>query len=219
MISLCTTSVFPCKEIINIEIKEAQILPRKPHIWFPGAKYHITSRGIRRNPLFGEDDDRYKYLSLLAEVKEKYPFDLQAYCLMTNHTHIQLQTSDFPPEKIMQTLNLRYAKYFNKKYSYSGHVFDNRYFRELIDSIEYELQVSKYIHLNPLKAGLVKKPEDYLWSSYRIYILQEKNDLVSSNIILSYFHEPQKFHYDEYIKMDDTPQAFRYLNLIGTNPV
>jgi putative transposase len=193
-------------------------LPRKPYNWYPGAKYHITSRGVRRNALFEDDADRRMYLTLLKAVKEQYNFNLQAYCLMTNHTHLQLETSDTPPDKIMHTLNLRYAKYFNKKYSFSGHVFDNRYFRELIDSIEYELQVSKYIHLNPLRAGLVASLKDYKWSSYRAYILNEKNDLISKSSILSYFLVPQASNYDHYIKAENIPQSYSNINLLGNYP-
>lgn len=175
-------------------------MPRKPHIWFPGAKYHITSRGIRRSTLFYDVYDRRVYLDILSETKEKHPFTLHSYCLMTNHCHLQMETSLTPPEKIMQALNLKYAKYFNKKYSYSGHVFENRYFREIIDSIGYELDVSKYIHLNPLKANLVVELEEYPWSSYRAYAYGENNPLIKTEHLLSYFPNPPSKHYQSYTK-------------------
>lgn len=195
-------------------------MPRKPRTWFPGAMYHITSRGIRKNSLFEDEVDRYKYLSLIVETKERYPFTLHSYCLMTNHIHLQLETHESPPEKIMQFLNLSYAKYFNKKYSYSGHVFDNRYFRELIDSVEYELQVSKYIHLNPLSAGIVKSLEDYPWSSYRTYVFREPNPLITTDKILAYFQEPQNYHYENYIKTEDNFQsAYSNLNILTNYPI
>lgn len=174
-------------------------MPRKPHIWFRGAKYHITSRGIRKSTLYYDPEDRHVYLSILAEAKEKYPFLLHSYCLMTNHLHLQVETLESPPEKIMREINWKYAKYFNRKYSYSGHVFENRYFREMIDSIGYELDVSKYIHLNPLKAGLVTKLENYPWSSYRAYALYEKNPLVTTDYLLSYFPTPQENNYHSYL--------------------
>lgn len=87
---------------------------RKRRAWFQGAKYHITSRGNRKSTLFYEDEDRMKYLSLLNETMERYSFTLHAYCLMTNHTHLQIETSDTSPTIIMSTLNTKYAKYFNK---------------------------------------------------------------------------------------------------------
>lgn len=180
-------------------MKGGKPLPRKPHLWFPGAKYHITSRGIRRSTLYYDEEDRHVYLSYLSEVKEKYPFILHSYCLMTNHLHLQLETLQTPPGTIMRELNGNYAKYFNKKYSFSGHVFENRYFREIIDSIGYELDVSKYIHLNPLKAGLVSKLENYPWSSYRTYARHEKNPLVTKDYVLSYIPHPQVENYERYL--------------------
>lgn len=175
-------------------------MARKGRIWFPGAKYHITSRGVRRTVLFQNDEDREKYLSLMEEAKNRYVFILHTFCLMTNHIHLQIETKNTPPGMIMNYINTKYARYFNKKYHHSGHVFDKRYGAEHIDSSEYELDLSKYIHLNPLKANMVTKLEDYRWSSYRIYVLLEKSSLVHTNQILSYFPEPQIQNYEKYIR-------------------
>ena len=122
---------------------------------------------------------------------------------MTNHIHLQLETTNTSPSIIMSNLNTKYAKYFNKKYDYSGHVFDKRYNAGLIDSAPYELDVSKYIHLNPLKAGLVDKLEDYPWSSYRAYVYGEENPLIDRTQIFSYFSEPQAKKYDQFVKAAD----------------
>lgn len=176
------------------------IIVRRRHNWFPGAKYHITSRGIRRTSLFYDEEDFQKYLNLLEDTKNRYPFILHTYCLMTNHIHLQLETVTTPPGIIMRYLHTKYAKYFNKRYDYQGHVFENRYGAQWIDSADYELDVSKYIHLNPLKASMVQNLEDYPWSSYRHYVLGEKSTLISTNQILSYFHEPQTKNYETYMK-------------------
>lgn len=173
---------------------------RKNRNWFPGAKLHITSRGIRRSPLFFEDEDYLEYLSLIAETKSRYPFILHTYCLMTNHTHLQLETIEFPPSTIMKHLNTKYAKYFNKKYDYSGHVFEKRYGAEFIDSRAYELDLSKYVHLNPVKAGIVNFPEDYPWSSYRAYLHKEESPLIDKHQILSYFPNSYFDNYESFIK-------------------
>ena len=154
-------------------------------------------------PLFIEDEDRAKFLSLIEENRNTYPFNLHTYCLMTNHIHLQLETTTTSPSIIMSNLNTKYAKYFNKKYDYSGHVFDKRYHAELIDSAAYELDVSKYIHLNPLKAGLVERLEDYPWSSYRAYVFGEKNSLIDMTQIFSYFPKPQAINYDLFVKAPD----------------
>ncbi|MDR7078890.1 REP element-mobilizing transposase RayT [Neobacillus niacini] len=173
---------------------------RKRRAWFQGAKYHITSRGNRKSSLFYDDDDHTKYLSLLKETKATFSFTLHAFCLMTNHTHLQLETSDTSPSIIMSHLNTKYAKYFNKKYDYSGHVFEKRYGAELLDSLDYEFDVSKYIHQNPLKAGLVDELEDYPWSSYNAYVNGEASQLVYTKHLLSYFPSPAAKHYEEYVK-------------------
>jgi putative transposase len=175
-------------------------LSRKRRVWFQGAKYHITSRGNRKSTLFYDDEDRRKYLSLLEETKNRYPFHLHTYCLMTNHTHLQLETTDTSTTIIMSYLNTKYAKYFNKKYDYTGHVFEKRYGAELLDSLDYEFDVSKYIHLNPLKAGLVDELQDYPWSSYPVYVNGEASTLIYTKHLLSYFPDPASKHYEDYVK-------------------
>nr|WP_066368637.1 transposase [Neobacillus fumarioli] len=174
-------------------------MARAVRTWFAGAKYHVTSRGIRRSSLFMEEGDFERYLSFIGETKSKYPFTLYSYCLMTNHTHQQIEIHETPLSLIMKHLNTKYAKYFNKKYSYSGHVFEKRYGAELLNSPEYDIDVSKYIHLNPVAARMVTAPEDYPWSSYRVYAFNEKNPLVDSNPILSYFPEPPSANYQQYM--------------------
>lgn len=175
-------------------------MARKNRPWFPGAKYHIISRGVRRTNLFYDNKDREKYLSIVEEARERYGFTLHTFCLMTNHIHLQIESTENPPGEFMRYINTKYAKYFNNKYDHSGHVFDKRYGAELIDSPEYELDLSKYIHLNPLKANMVKKLEDFRWSSYRTYVLLENSPLINTKQILSYFSEPQSQNYEKYIK-------------------
>lgn len=174
-------------------------MARKHRSFFPGAKYHITSRGIRKMALFHDDQDRAYYLKFLAETKERHPFNLQSYCLMTNHIHLQIETIDTPTGIIMRHLHNTYAKYFNKRNDFTGHVFENRYGAEWINSAKYELDVSRYIHLNPLNAGIIANLEDYPWSSYRAYILNEDNPLVKKTQILSYFPESSSAAYKSYL--------------------
>jgi putative transposase len=176
------------------------LLPRKRRSWFPGAKYHITVRGIRRTNLFHDKEDRDFYLALLEEAKDRYPFILHTFCLMTNHIHLQLQSKDISISRIMNFINTKYAKYFNKKYHHSGHVFEKRFSSELVDSSEYELELSKYIHLNPLKANMVTNLEDYPWSSYPAYAQLVNSTLVETKRILSYFPEPQVEQYEAYLR-------------------
>jgi putative transposase len=175
-------------------------LSRKPRIWFPGAKYHITNRGNRRSSIFYDDFDREAYLELLEETRRYFPFYLHAYCLMTNHIHLQLETIHHHPKDIMKMLNSRYAMYFNKRHRLVGHVFQGRYGAELIDSAEYLLEVSRYIHLNPVEARMVKSPKDYRWSSYFAYITSIENPHVITAKILSHFPEPKKENYCKFVE-------------------
>ncbi|MEH7156520.1 transposase [Neobacillus drentensis] len=175
---------------------------------YKGAKYHITSRGVRRSTLFFNDDDFEKYLAILKETKERYPFILHTYCLMTNHTHLQLEMLEIPPSIIMKNLNTKFAKYINRKYEFSGHVFEKRYGAEHLSSPEYEIDVSKYIHLNPVSAGMVAMPEDYRWSSCRSYIFGESIPLIDPNLILSYFPDPPISNYERYLHTPYTDKFF-----------
>jgi REP element-mobilizing transposase RayT len=181
---------------------------RSVRTWFKGAKYHVTSRGIRKSPLFFEEEDFLKYLALVKETNERYPFILHTYCLMTNHIHLQIETLETPLSSIMKHLNTKFAKYFNKKYNFSGHVFEKRYGDELLNSPEYEIDVSKYIHLNPSIAGMVANPEDYPWSSCRAYIFGESIPLIDPQPLLSYFPTPPIPHYENYLKAVSTDKFY-----------
>src|SRR5699024_10648536 len=109
--------------------------------------YHITSRGNRRSALFYDHQDHQAYLDILDETKFYYPFYLHAYCLMTNHVHLQIETINHHTKHIMKRLNSRYAMYFNKRHRLVGHVFQGRYGAEIIETKDYLLEVSRYIHL------------------------------------------------------------------------
>ncbi|WP_026572832.1 transposase [Bacillus sp. UNC438CL73TsuS30] len=176
-------------------------MSRQHRIWFPGAKYHITNRGNRRSSIFYDEQDHLAYLDLLKEVRSVFPFHLHAYCLMTNHIHLLIETIHHHPKYIMKMLNSRYAMYFNKRHHLVGHLFQGRYGAELIDTAEYLLDVSRYIHLNPVGANMVKSPEHYPWSSYSAYISNSHNlEIVTTKEILSFFPEPQKDQYRKFVE-------------------
>ena len=153
-------------------------MPKKKREWYPGAVYHIMCRGNRRSDLFRDEEDFLVYLSILQEAEDKHDFVLYSYCLMTNHVHLHLKTKDKKISKIMRTINLLYAKYFNNKHNFIGHLFQGRYKSELIENDSYNLTISKYIHLNPVRAEMVEKPVEYEWSSYRTYMGKTESELV-----------------------------------------
>ncbi len=168
-------------------------MPRKARQWFPGATYHIVARGNRHAPLFLSSLDFSTYLSILQKVKEKYSFVLHAYCLMTNHIHLQLETKEQPIGDIMKLAHTRYATFFNHFHNLDGHVFQGRYSSKLILDTHYFLEANRYIHRNPLEAKMVETLEDYRWSSYPNYINREVSTLIDPSKTLSHFHTVDRY--------------------------
>ncbi|WP_260471949.1 transposase [Bacillus salinus] len=145
------------------------ILSRPQRIWYEGATYHITARGNRRAALFQHRSDYDMYVAILEDIRMMFPFILHAYCLMTNHIHLLIETKHHHIKDIMKEWHSRYAVYFNRKYHFDGHVFQGRYSAKMIDTDAYFLQVSRYIHRNPLEAKMVSNLTHYEWSSYIAY--------------------------------------------------
>ena len=154
---------------------------RRKRIWYPGAIYHVMSRGNRRDVLFKESEDYLTFLEYLAIAKEAMPFTLHACCLMTNHFHLSLETGEVSLSKIMRKVLHPYSMYFNDKYKYTGHVFEKRFTDCLIKNDRYFLEVSRYIHLNPVKAMMVRGPLDYEYSSYGLFVPWESAEGSAGN--------------------------------------
>ncbi|MFJ8246755.1 REP-associated tyrosine transposase [Peribacillus asahii] len=145
-------------------------MPRPKRTWIPDRFYHIVCRGNRRDPLFRSAADFEAFLHILHQVHEKFPFELASYCLMTNHFHLQMRSKEASISKIMSLINKRYANYYNTRYRLTGHVFEKRFYDKMIEGKEGMIEVSRYIPLNPVKAKMVKRPEQYPWSSYYLYM-------------------------------------------------
>lgn len=175
-------------------------MARKRRVWYPGAMYHITARGNRRAAIFRIKHDYEMYLTLLQEVRNKYPYKLHAYCLMTNHLHLQIETISDHIQYIMKDLHSNYAIYFNKRLKIDGHVFQGRYGAQLIEDDAYFLEVSRYIHRNPLEAKMVKKLEEYPWSSYSAYIYNEANPYIDKSKTYAYFPDPNHLYYQRFVE-------------------
>jgi putative transposase len=145
-------------------------MARPLRIEFPGALYHVTSRGNERQPIVRDDRDREKRLDWLRRTVETYGWRLHAFVLMRNHDHLFVETPEANLSAGMQYLNGSYTSYFNHRHDRVGHLFQGRFKGHLIDEDGYFLEVSRYIHLNPLRARIVAQPEDYPWSSYAGYV-------------------------------------------------
>lgn len=144
-------------------------MTRKRRVWYPGAIYHVMSRGNRKKNIFEDVEDYVRFLDIVQDAQEMYGFTVHAICLMTNHFHIEIETADVALSRIMQRIKSLYAEDFNYRHHYSGHLFEGRYNACLILNDRYFLEVSRYIHLNPVKAGMVREPAAYEYSSYGAY--------------------------------------------------
>jgi REP element-mobilizing transposase RayT len=144
-------------------------MARPLRIEFPGAFYHITSRGNERKPIFYDGGDRTRFLHYLNSATERYSAVIHTYCLMKNHYHILLETPEGNLSRIMLHINGAYTAFFNKKWDRAGHLFQGRYKSIVVDSDSYLFELSRYIHLNPLRAGLTSNPFRYRWSSLGAY--------------------------------------------------
>ena len=157
-------------------------MPRYARLVFPGLFYHIINRGLEGRKIFRDKFDYLKFLENLLKYKKKFDWIIYCYCLLPNHFHLLIQTKNDPLAKIMKSLQTAYGVFFNKKYKRIGPVFSGRYKSIIVQKDEHFLQASKYIHLNPVKAGLCLKPLDYPYSSYQEYITGN-NSLLKENII------------------------------------
>ena len=163
-------------------------MARPLRIEYPGAFYHVTSRGNEQKDVFKSQKDREKFLDYLASATERYGAVLHAYCLMGNHYHLLLETPEGNLSQIMRHINGAYTTYFNVKRKRAGHLFQGRYKAILVEFDEYAMELTRYIHLNPVRAGMVALPEDHIWSSYRSYIgLSSALDWLRTEAILASF--------------------------------
>ena len=180
-------------------------MARKPRIYFPGAVYHVMVRGNDKQNIFFNEFDRQQFCSLLQENVERHHCKIHAFCLMNNHVHLAIQVSDICLSRIMQNICYRYAKWINIRYHRIGHLFQGRFKAILVDADAYLKTLIRYIHLNPVRAQLVKDPCEFWWSSHQDYLAQPIHSWVYSDWVLSQFHSNrqvatrlyQSFIYDE----------------------
>ena len=145
--------------------------------------YHITSRGNDRKKIFSSEQDYQKFLDYLKAAKDKFKFYLYAYCLMGNHYHLFLEITQPNLSRIMQYINTAYTIYYNVKRKHFGHLFQGRFKSILVEADSYFVELTRYIHLNPVRAKIVDSPEKYRWSSYNAYINNMGSDFVDKTRI------------------------------------
>ncbi|MBA7494607.1 hypothetical protein ES702_05184 [subsurface metagenome] len=148
--------------------------------------YHVIARGNERKDIFLDDEDKNKFIQIIINKKKKNEYILYAYCLMNNHLHLLLKEQEDCISRIMSRINTAYAYYFNKKYNRVGHVFQNRFKSEPVENDRYLISLIRYIHNNPVKAKIVNQPHQYKWSSYSLY-LKEQKSIIDEEEILNLF--------------------------------
>ncbi|MCC7575499.1 MAG: transposase [Methanomethylovorans sp.] len=167
------------------------MMSRPLRIEFPGAFYHVTSRGNEQKDIFKSEADREKFLTYLGSAAERYGAVFHAWCLMTNHYHLMIETPEGNLSRIMKHINNSYTNYYNIKRKRAGHLLQGRYKAILIEADAYAAELSRYIHLNPVKAKMVPSPEEYMWSSYRFYAEENGPSWLSTGFVLGYFGTEQ----------------------------
>lgn len=188
----------------------------RKRIEYPGAFYHVIQRGNNREKIFFRDADKNRYINGLGELKNKFSFKLFGYVLMDNHYHLLLQTGKEPLHKIMFRQNMLYSRYFNKAHNRSGHLYSDRYRASLIQDEGYLFAVLRYIHFNPVRAGITKTPIEYYWSSDNCY-RQNRCVVVDIDFILNILSLDRKKAIKEYFRLMKIEDEINYdlLKFIG----
>lgn len=188
-------------------------------IEYPGAFYHVIQRGNNRENIFRRDNDKQYYLDNLVSLKKKLDFNLLGYVLMDNHYHLLLQTGEDPLHKVIFRQNMFYSRYFNKTHQRTGHLYGDRYKASIIQDESYLFSVLRYIHWNPVRAGLCVKLSDYRWSSDSFY-RENLYGTVDIDFILNVFNANRKAAIAEYVRLMAVEDDTRYdsLKIIGDEP-
>lgn len=187
-------------------------MPRKSRMFGPKKINHIVMRGINKQDIFLDKQDKGKFIKEIKNTKDKYNYELYAYVIMPNHVHLQLCDKEGNISNIMNSLQTRYVSYFNKKYERVGHLFQDRYFNKIIEDDEYFCNTIRYIHKNPEKAFLSKK-ENYKWSSYNEY-LNNDDSLVNIGMFLNLLDSNRKISlkkFKEYHEINEEDKIADYI--------
>lgn len=163
-------------------------MARPPRLQFPGAVSHITIRAAEGRPVLGTDALKTQFLQDVEWVHSRMPFQLLAYCLMSNHIHLLIAMVEAEFSRIMHRILTRFAMRFNIQQEHVGHVFQSRFNSSLCLNDPYLMELLRYVHMNPVKAGLVARPEDWPWSSHLEYVGRRMGTLVEPAMGLGLFH-------------------------------
>ena len=189
-------------------------MARRPRLFAPGLLYHVIVRGNQRRKTFLSGADYQAYLERLGRYRGKFGHTIHAYCLMPNHVHLLVESSSEPLAKFMQGLQQSYSQYYNLRHRKTGHVFQGRYKAIVCEKDEYLLQLIRYIHLNPVRAGIVKEPEQYGYSGHRAYLEGKATEVIDPRKVLGLMGGKARYrsfvsggmkdgHKEEYYEVED----------------
>ena len=162
-------------------------MSRRPRVQFPGALFHVMLRGNNGQGIFIDDEDRTHLGRIVGDGVRRYSHRIHAFCWMSNHLHLAMQCGRVPMSRIVHNLSFRYAAYFNRRHERCGHLFQSRFKAILVDADSYLLELIRYIHLNPVRAGICATADDYRWSGHHSYTGNEVASWVSTNWVLTQF--------------------------------
>jgi putative transposase len=172
---------------------------RPPRIDIPDYPFHIFVRGNNQQNIFLTNKDRSTYLKIIRQAKSLFNYSLYTFALMDNHIHLLLQMNGQSSlSKFMHRIQTAFSHYFNSAHQRKGHVFESRFNSNIVDTDRYFVTVERYIHLNPVRAGMVSKPEDYLWSSYAHRFSGRFANYIDHNTPLEYFGQSRRQQLKEY---------------------
>ncbi|WP_132995508.1 transposase [Sporanaerobacter acetigenes] len=176
-------------------------MPRKAREKSQTGIYHIILRGINRQNIFEDDEDKDRLLQTLLRYREQCKYTIYAYCFMDNHFHLLLKEGQEPLEQIMRRINGSYVYWYNYKYERIGNLFQDRFKSEPVETDAYFLTVIRYIHQNPVKAGITKSTREYRWSSYNEYVGEGK--LIDKDYVLKIFDEDYNVAIEKFIRFNN----------------
>ncbi len=187
--------------ILTMSFAKVGVMARPLRIEYPGAYYHVTSRGNERKAIFRDDRDREKFLELVKRAVEEFNVRVHGYVLMSNHYHLLVETPKGGLNRALRYLNGVYTQAFNRRHRRVGHLFQGRYKAIVVEKESYLLELSRYVHLNPWRVKKTEDPFHYAWSSLRSYMGKEAPPKwLTMSEVLSYFGSNGRRRYREFVR-------------------
>ena len=206
-------------------------MPRQARERSQSKIYHLILRGINKQNIFEDDEDKQRFLEVIGYYKAISNYELYGYCLMDNHVHLLMREAEESISKIVKRISSSYVYWYNQKYNRCGHLFQERFKSEAVETDEYFLMVLRYIHQNPIKAGITKDVGIYLWSSYSEYMgipilaniefalgVFSKDRIKAAKLFQGFMgkkNNDQCLEYEEKVKISDK-EVIQYLEQLGT---